>query len=194
MSGAPGSVSIFFSQLRAGDPAAAGPLWQRYFPRLQALARRSLATRPQRATDADDAVQSAFISFWQRAVSGAFGDQLDRDDLWNLLGVITVRKAARHARAERADKRGGGRVVAEVALMQADGLPLRLDDLPGAMSAADFDLGCSELLDALDEECRAIAVLRLLGYQNREIAEQLDYTQRKVERKLNLIRMLWESE
>ena len=35
-----GSVTWFFGQLRAGDPDAAQALWQRFFPRLVALARQ----------------------------------------------------------------------------------------------------------------------------------------------------------
>ena len=55
----------------------------------------------------------------------------------------------------------------------------------------EFDLYCSELLTALDEEPRAIALLRLMGYKNREIADLLDCTERKIERKLALIREAW---
>lgn len=194
MSDPAGSVSMFFTQLRAGDRTAAEPLWQRFFPRLLGLARRTLVGRVQRVADAEDAVQSAFVSFWQRAVAGSYGDCLDRDDLWGLLGVITVRKAMRQVRRERMEKRGGGRVVTEGALTHADGTPLGLDDFAGQVSADDFDLNCAELLDELDEESRMIAVLRLLGYRNREIADQLDCTERKIERKLSLIRTVWEDE
>lgn len=192
MSDPTGSVTLFFAQFRAGDAAAAGRLWERYFPRLQALARKSLAGRPQGPADADDAVQSAFVSFWQRTKAGDFGPGLGREDLWNLLGVITVRKAMRHQRRERAAKRGGGKVVGEAALAAGDAPGL--DALAGAASPAEMDLTCEEMLGKLDDELRAFAVLRLLGYKNREIAEMHGCTERKVERKLALIRQEWESE
>ncbi len=187
-----GSVTQFFGQLRNGDPAAAGALWERFFPRLVALARRTLAGRPQRVADADDAAQSAFASFCLRVRAGEFAIG-DRDDLWNLLGVITVNKARMQARREAAAKRGGGRVVGEEALTRPDGSPLPLEEA-AVMPPADFDGHCEELLNRLEPELREFAVLRLLGYRNREIAEMHNCTERKVERKLNLIRLRWESE
>ena len=50
-----GSITQFFGRLRAGDPAAAGPLWDRYFPRLLGLVllgatlRRTLTATPSDA-------------------------------------------------------------------------------------------------------------------------------------------------
>lgn len=180
-----GSISQFFEGMRTGDDAAARRLWERFFPRLYALSRKVLAGRAQRAADAEDVVLSAFASFYRRAREGGFGQGLDRDNLWSLLGVIAVRKARRQARREDAQKRGGGHVLDEAA---HGGL-----DFLAARPAADFDTYCEELLAQLrDEELRTIAVLRLLGHKNREIAEQLGCTERKIERKLNLIRLTWE--
>src|SRR5688572_4527505 len=88
---ADGSLTQVFARLREGDRDAANRLWGAFFPRLIALARHTLAGYPQRAADADDAVQSAFVSFWQRAQQGDFSGPLHRENLWNLLGVITVR-------------------------------------------------------------------------------------------------------
>lgn len=185
-----GSITHFFGALQAGDGAAAQKLWERFFPRLHGLARKALSGRPQRAADAEDAVQSAFATFFRRARQGAFGHGLDRDDLWSLLGVIAVRKARKQARREAAAKRGGGRVLDEGALAGTDD-QAGLDALAGS-PAGDFDLHCEELLGQLEGEERTIALLRLLGNKNREIAEQLGCTERKVERKLNLIRRTWE--
>lgn len=187
-----GSVTQFFGLLQTGDPAAAEALWERFFPRLVALARRTLAGRPQRVADADDAVQSAFASFCLRAQAGEFSIR-DRNDLWGLLGVITVNKARIQARRETAAKRGGGRVVGEDALTRPDGTRLPLEEA-ALMPPADFDVHCEELLSKLEPELREFAILRLLGYRNREIAALHDCTERKVERKLNLIRLRWETE
>jgi DNA-directed RNA polymerase specialized sigma24 family protein len=108
--------------------------------------------------------------------------------------VITVRKARRQVRRELAEKRGGGAVVGEEALTRPDGSPLPLDESAADSSAAEFDLHCEDLLNLLEPELKKFAVLRLLGYRNREIAELEGCTERKVERKLNLIRLRWESE
>lgn len=188
-----GSVTQFFGRLRTGDPAAAGALWERFFPRLVALARKTLAGRPQRVADADDAALSAFASFCVRVRRGEFHIS-DRAELWNLLGVITARKARRQVRRELADKRGGGRVIGEGAVARPDGSPLPLDEAAAELPAGEFDLHCEELLGRLDPELREFAVMRLLGYHNREIADAHGCTERKVERKLNLIRMKWEAD
>jgi DNA-directed RNA polymerase specialized sigma24 family protein len=155
------------------------------------LARQTLAGRPQRAADAEDAVQSALASFVQRARNGSLAEGMDRDDLWALLGVIAVRKARRQVRRENALKRGGGRVVDEGRLSGGDGELPGLDGIAGALPPVDFDLATDEMLRALGDVERTIALLRLFGYRNREIAERLDCTERKVERKLNLIRLTW---
>jgi len=189
-----GSITQAFAQIRAGQERGVDRLWQRYFPRLVALANKTLGGRNRGMADADDAVQSAFLSFYQRASSGEFGDLLKRDDLWNLLGVITARKALKQVRREGAAKRGGGKVLGEGALAGLDDSPGKLEELAAQMPAHDVDLCCQELMDALDEQLRPYALLRLLGYKNREIAEQFDCTERKVERKLQLVRMKWESE
>jgi DNA-directed RNA polymerase specialized sigma24 family protein len=194
---AEGSVTQFFVKLRQGDPTAADELWRRFFPRLVGLARKTLSGRPVAVADAEDAVQSALFSFWQRARRGDFGDDLGRDNLWNLLGVITVRKALKHQERERALKRGGGKVFHETALSRgagAGGTPFRLDDTLSSVPAVEFDLRCEELLLMLDEELRRFALLKLLGHATPEIAAQLDCTERKVQRKLNLVRMRWERE
>ena len=117
-----------------------------------------------------------------------------RDDLWSLLAVITANKARMQARHESAAKRGGGRVVGEGALTRPDGSPLPLDEAGAALPAAEFDLHSEELLARLDPELREFAILRLFGYTNAEIAQRLDCTERKVERKLHRIRVQWQTE
>ncbi|MGE0609942.1 MAG: ECF-type sigma factor [Pirellulales bacterium] len=187
-----GSVTHAFRQLRAGDAAAAGQLWQRYFPRLMALARQAVGNRAGPLVDAEDAVQSAFVSFWRGTQGGIFDAELNRDDLWNLLGVVTVRKALKLARREQAQKRGGGRVQNEADITPQGDRPFSLDEALGRVPVPEFDLICQELLLALPEDLRPFALLRLMGYKDREVAETLQCTQRKVERKLHLVRLTWE--
>lgn len=185
-----GSVSLLLSDLRQGDAQAALLLWSRYLPRLTGLAEQTLAGRRIGMVDAGDAVQSAWISFWKKLDGDQLSSQLTREDFWNVLGLMVVRKVRRQIRRDSAAKRGGGQVLRESEL-QVDGDSGGLNDWAAGLSAADFDLHSEELLGLLDEECRRIAVLRLLGHLNREIAEELKCTERKVQRKLELIRMKW---
>lgn len=189
---AAGSVTQLLGQFRDGDQAAAERLWTHFFPRLLALAHKSLAGWPQAVTDADDAVQSAFVAFWRQAERGELPDDLHRDRLWSLLACITVRKAQKNVKRERAQKRGGGKIVTEAALQGAGSEGgFRLEEILGDVPAQEFDLRCEEMLLELGDELRQFAVLRLMGHTTAEIAKQLNCTQRKVQRKLNLIELRW---
>jgi hypothetical protein len=110
------TVTYWLHQLQAGDPAAAQPLWERYFARLVLLARSRLHGAPRRVADEEDVALSAFDSFCRGVAEGRFPRLHDRNNLWGLLVVLTARKAARLARDQRRQKRGGGRVGDESAL------------------------------------------------------------------------------
>ncbi len=179
-----GSITGLYQQWRGGRPAALGDLIARFRPRLLALAHSTLAGRLPRVADAEDALQSAMISFWGRVEEGDLEVGLDRDDLWNILGQMTVRKAIKLLEKERAQKRGGGRVVS--------GVPL--ENAPGSEPEVGLDLVCAELLEMLDPDLRSFALLRLMGHKNSEIAAEFDCSERKVERKLQLVRAVWEEE
>lgn len=194
MSDEQASITIAFQQMRAGEQSGARRLWEHFFPRLVGLARTTLANRPQRVADAEDAALSAFMSFCQQANNGAVAGELHRENLWNLLGVFTVRKATKQLRHERAAKRGGGRVVGEDQLGASDSEdgPSRLDEFAATMPVAEFDLQCEELLTGLEPELREVVVLKLFGHSTEEIAMLLEWTIRKVQRKLELVRLKWE--
>lgn len=88
-----GSVSAWLAQLQAGDRAAAQPLYERYFLRLAALARKKLRGMRRRADDEEDVALSALDSFCRRAEEGRFPRLDDRHDLWRLLFRITECKS-----------------------------------------------------------------------------------------------------
>ena len=111
-----GSVTALIEHLRADDHEAAQPLWERYYPRLVGLARERLRGTPRRAADEEDVALSAFDSFCRGVEQGRFPDLKDRDGLWALLVLITVRKAADLVQYNRRDRRGGGRGRGDSAL------------------------------------------------------------------------------
>lgn len=187
-----GSITQFYRQLVEGNRSATDGLWQRFFPRLTVLARTTVGRLPQQLTDIDDAVQSAFISFWQQAQRGEFSANLNRDNLWSLLATLTVRKARRQARKERTQKRGGGKILGEQDLAAGEDDAAALDQLARNLPADDYDLVCEEFLSQLDDELRAVVVLRLLGHSTGDIARQLSCTQRKIQRKLQLVQIKWQ--
>ena len=74
----PGSITALLDRLKDGDHEAVRLLWQRYYPRLVALARKKLQDTPRRVADEEDAALSAFDSFCRRAEQGQFPDLKDR--------------------------------------------------------------------------------------------------------------------
>src|SRR6516164_710913 len=102
------SVTQWLDRLKAGDPHAAQKLWERYFRRLVGLARKKLGAAPRRAADEEDVALSAFASFCRGAAHGCFSQLHDRADLWQLLVMLTARKAFDLTQHERRQKRGGG--------------------------------------------------------------------------------------
>lgn len=111
--------------------------------------------------------------------------------------AITVRKVCHQINHERRLMRGGGVVVPEVDLRHGDDPGEPFDAIlaaePTPHMAAEMAEGCRRLLDALaDDDQRAIAVWKLEGYTNAEIATRLDCTRTTVQRKLLLIQARWE--
>jgi RNA polymerase sigma factor (sigma-70 family) len=196
-----GSVTHWLDLLKAGEPAAAQQVWERYFERLVRLARKRLLGEARRVADEEDVALSAFASFCRCAELGRFPQLQDRDDLWQLLVVLTARKALALVRSERRQKRGGGKVRAasdfhesgkgadESALAQIIGRE------PTPEFAAQFEEESERLLAHLgNDELRAVARSKLEGYTNEEIAQKLDCVPRTVERRLRTIRGLWSKE
>jgi DNA-directed RNA polymerase specialized sigma24 family protein len=192
-----GSVTHWIGDLKAGDPDAAQKLWERYFATLVRLARARLRSAPRAAEDEEDVALSAFDSFFAAAAHGRFPRLEDRDDLWRVLVTITRRKAADQLERQGRQKRGGGRVAHEAA--RADGDAGFIDLIAGPEPSPEFAAmvaeECRRRLDALpDETLRRIAVMRMEGYTNEEVAARLGCGLRSVVRKLDLIRKAWLAE
>jgi RNA polymerase sigma factor (sigma-70 family) len=198
----PGSVTRLLDQLRSDDiqtrHAAAEQIWQRYFPDLLELARRRLHRRVSRREDAEDVLQNMYHSFCARQQRGGF--TLDnRDDLWRLLVGMTLNKArkavARHTRGKRNihSEQDAAAVDGDSA---APGWALEVIEAadPTPEQAAQFIEEFEQRLRLLSEPLRQVALWKLQGYTNAEIAapERLHCSERTVERKLELIRKAWQ--
>lgn len=191
-----GCVTIWLEQLKAGDPTAAQPLWDGYFARLVALARARLRSLPRAAADEEDVALSAFDSFCRGAGEGRFPRLDDRDDLWQVLFVITTRKAIGLVRHASREKRGGKAVFAPSG-SASDSTPSVLAEVaaagPPPELAAEVAEECSRLLGLLgDGQLRQVAIWKMEGYTNEEIAGKLNRSVPTVERKLAAIRAIWE--
>jgi DNA-directed RNA polymerase specialized sigma24 family protein len=192
------SVTVWIDRLRDGDALAAQRLWERYYHQLVRLARADLRAKPRGAVDEEDIALSAFDSFCRGAEQGRFPRLDDRESLWRLLVTIAARKVVDQVEHQCRQKRGGGRVRSETDLAGSEshaagaGLDRAVDREPTPAFAAMVADECRRLLETLGDEtlCR-IALLRMEGYSDPEIAAQLKCGLRTVGRKLELIRKVW---
>ena len=200
--GAHGSVTRLIIDLRSDEPAvrevAARLVWGRYFQELLILARNHLSARIRGREDEEDVLQSMYKSFCIRQRRGDF-DLPNRDELWNLLVRITLRKARNAANRHLQGKRDVRREDDEAADRPGGEPPGtildRIDsDGPTPAEAALLNEALERRFQMLkDPDLRQIALWKLEGYTNPEIAARLDCTLRTVERKLERIRTYWET-
>jgi RNA polymerase sigma-70 factor (ECF subfamily) len=173
---------------RSGDRQAADDLFERYTPRLIALARQRLSTRLARRLDPEDVVQSAYRSFCA-ADADRFMLQ-SRGDLWRLLASITLHKLQHQVHRHKALKRSvenergfGG----ESSLESFKGNTATREPAPDqAVIMAEELEGLLRGLKPLDSR---IVSLRLEGYRIEEIASETDRSERWVRRVLELVKV-----
>lgn len=191
--GSKGSVSRMIGDLRDGSDVAAEALWKHYWDRLRAVSKRELAGLRSRMVDDEDVAITAFHSFVRRVRKGEYPDVATRDDAWRLLVVIAVRKALNCIRDENRARRNprqhedGARASAG----ESEAVDASIQPDVGVMIADSVE----HLLSVLDsDELREIAMAKLAGYRNQEIAAALGRSVATVERRLNLIRVRWQRE
>lgn len=194
------SVTTWLGGLKAGRADVAAKIWQRYVEQLVRHARRKLGRGPRRVADEEDVVLSAFDGFLKGVDDGRFLKLDDRDDLWQVLVMLTERRAIALRRRELALKRGGGQVRGESVFVRREGPGSQLAGLDQAACheatpafAAEMAQQLRHLLEGLqDETQRQIVVGKLEGRTNEELAKKLGVSLRTVERKLSIIRDKWD--
>jgi DNA-directed RNA polymerase specialized sigma24 family protein len=194
------SVTRWISALKDGERSEAlRQLMGRYFSRLARLSEAQLRARARGPADGEDIALSAFESLFRGARLGRFPQLDDRDDFWRLLTTIAVRKASNQRRHEGRAKRGGGRVVVGSDLAADGDADADVDPLAQVaaseptpeLAAALVDDLRQRFIDLPDDSLRVVALLRMEGFANEEIARALDCSPRSVERKLEQIRRVW---
>jgi DNA-directed RNA polymerase specialized sigma24 family protein len=185
-------------QLQAGDSIAAQRLFDCYFEQLVRLAQRKLAGANRRVADEEDVALGAINSFCRGVQQGRFPQLDDPEDLWRVLVTITANKALQQIRDGQRQKRGGGNVRGESVFRKSPcasenfGIDQVVGEEPSPQFAAELAERFEALLDCLpDEGLRKVAILKMQGYTNDEIGEQLGWARRSVERKLKGIRTIW---
>lgn len=190
------SVSRWLIAAKAGDSAAVEVLWRRFAKQMESLSARWLErVTPQSVFDEEDVTISAFESFRKALQDGHFDSLRGSDELWRLLATITIRKAGEFLDSEQALRRGGTAVIASLDQSGATNSATLPTLHPGPEVVAMMTEECRRLLDLLaDPELEAIVMWKLEGLTNEEIAYEIGYSRRSVQRMLNRIREIWRNE
>ena len=196
------SITRWFQELKQGNSDAPHQLWNAYFDALVRLARKRLGDLPRRELDEEDVAVSVFHCLCDGAIKGRLDQHHDRTDLWKLLSVITRQKVTDHIRRSTAAKRGGGAVRGESVFgidFNGELSPRGIEQIVHEAPTPELLVALAEqhqrLLDLLgDDGLRQVALLRMEGLSNDEIADQLNISTRSVERKLQMIRQRWSRE
>lgn len=179
-----GSLAVLLQGLDSGDETAARDLWVRYVPKLTTLAEHHLDPKTRRKDGIEDAVQSAFKSFFVGFRNGRY-ELEDWQSLGGLLARITLRKCHRrteHYRATRRDLRrevelsSGVATPENAALQEPPGMAMALEEL------------LDSLLTGVNETQKRVFVLALRGKQVPQISAEVMRTERTVQRILQHIR------
>ncbi len=189
------SVTYWLEELGSNNSQAAQQLWERYFHRLTGLARKHLRGARRRAADEEDVALCALEGFFRGVDRGRFPQLKDRNDLWKILVVLTERKAIDVVQKEHRLRRGGGKVRGESLFASGSGLGGVAEGGPSPYFAVAFSDLCHRLLGLLsNDSLKRVALLKLEGWTNVEIARKIDRDEKTVERKLRLIRQAWDQE
>lgn len=185
-----GSVTMLLHGMCEVDEAMTKEFWDLFFPRLVAVANKTLGNQ----ADAEDIAQETLVKFWSKTqVKGELPNDLNRFEIWGFLSTMTSRQAIDFLRKNSRQKRGGGKVLSESVLaVDATSHIGNLDGMMGELSFHEFDLVLEELIDALEPEFKTLLICRMMGYTNTEIAEMLCCSQRHIRRQLVTLRGLLE--
>ena len=189
----PGSVTRWLDLLSSGDPRAVEFLWRRYFQRMVRLASSRIRHLGGAVGDGEDVAISAFQGFCAAARRGDYAGLDGRESLWRVLVTCTLNRSRNLAAWETAQKRQ--RPSKQVSLSEAENVVGDRGRMPGELlEAADllqFLMRQLELEDGTGE-LRQIALWKLEGLSNEQIAKQLRRRVSLVGQKIHLIRLLWE--
>ena len=175
-----GSVSGWLYELKDGNRDAIDSLWNRYFSKLVGFAKKRIGGGLERGLDEEDIAIVAFTQFVDGAENGKFRQLQNRNDLWQILTMITSRRVHNSRRGNSANFR-------MVDFSDCDVIESLLVD-PTPQFLDDLNEDCKELIKHLPERSRTIAMLRLKNCTNQEIADELNLSVATIERDVRAIR------
>ena len=186
-------VTVWLNKMKEEPDQSLEKIWNKYYKHLITFARKKLGNAPRRNFDEDDIVSSVLESFFDGVQQDRFPKLNDRTDLWKILLTMTARKTAQNIRSEMAEKRGGGDVRGESVFSGSSSAGIDKFQSPTEKFAEDLTFEMKERLAELgDEVLQSVAIMKLQGYTNAEIASEMEVVERTIERKLERIREIWQ--
>lgn len=191
-------ITLWMDELRQLNDSAAEKLWHHFMRSLYDVAGRRLNRRTRRVYDEEDAAQSAFHAVCTGIRAGSYPNLQDRRCLWGLLLRVTTLKIAQRHRFDHRQRRDVRRNLSDSVFAHAtEQTTAPVAQLcsrePSPEFAAEFVEVCDLLFERLeDPTLREVARLRMEGFTDTEIAEQLTCSRRTVLRRVDAIRRQWE--
>ncbi|MFM7165790.1 MAG: ECF-type sigma factor [Planctomycetaceae bacterium] len=168
-------------------------LWHRYMKMVARIATSHLSLSLRRFVDGEDIASEVFSELSSGFEDGRFHHLDDRDDLWQILVVLTERRARHWYRRSQTEKRGGGKPEFPIDQPAGsnDDLPFSqiADKGPTPQDAAYLSDELNNFLHTLPgDSYRRIAIDWLTGFTQQEIAHRHSIGVGSVERKLRIVR------
>ena len=180
------SVSNWLTRLCDGDERAIEIAFNRYFDKLTRLATSKMKGLNQAQRSGEDVALSAFRSFCSGVKKGCLVVEKE-NDLWARLFLVVTRKVCAERRRQRADKRGGDSIQVDHIQFGENG---EEEDLlanvagkePSPELASEIASQAEEMLRLFgnNPKRRQILELRLLGWNDAEIAKKMSLTTRTI--------------
>ena len=189
----PQSVTHWIAELRDGDEQAATALWRRFESRVKGMARVKLRSTPSRLGDDDDLAQVVFAAVFDGIRKGRFHELNNREDLWQVLAMVTARRAIDLWRKADASRETGESGMFEQTTARLRNMQQVVAAVTDEQLADSIGIAGSELLSSLEPKLRQVALLRFEGFSNEEVASHIGRSVKTVERYLQMIRTSWTS-
>lgn len=163
---------LLFEKIRSGDTGAFEYAFRKYAPRLEAFARKYTTD----STEAEDIVQNVFLKLWERR------ELLENRSLTSFLFMSIKNSCLNYLKhrqvADAVEQRMSGNDMVEQLYMIDF-----VSDPSSLLQQKELTDSINRLMDELPPKCKEAFVLsRLNGLKNREIAAEMDITEKVVEK------------
>lgn len=163
---------LLFEKIRSGDTRAFEQVFRKYAPRLEAFARKYTSD----TGEAEDIVQNAFLKLWERK------EWLENISLSSFLFLLTKNNCLNYLKHRQITDQVEQRIPDMGVVEQLYAIDF-VSDPSAELQQKELSETIDRIMDELPPKCQEVFRLsRLRGLKNREIASQLNITEKVVEK------------